>query len=103
MTLREALLGAEQLPWNHHLFLPENQRWSLESPCSVLNLAEEENPENPPVARENGLRYALGVHDVQEIVSNARQQMLSPTVAQLLQAFFFYYDNDAFVDFSKTE
>ena len=102
MTLREVLLRAEQLPWNRHLFLPENQPWSLESPCAVLNLDEEKNPDDPPVVRKNGLRYALGVHDVQQVVSNARQQMLSPTVAQLLQAFLFYYDNDAFVDFSKT-
>jgi myosin-crossreactive antigen len=77
-----------------------DKNWNLNSDCAVLNSDDlETDEEDPKFALENGLIYALGIHDVQDIVINAKEQNLNCTGEDLLQAFLFYYNIDAFIDF----
>ena len=46
----------------------------------------------------NNLKYALNMAAAQDIVSNLKQQKQNITDDDLLNAFNFYMENDAFID-----
>ena len=58
-----------------------------------------DGPDQHPLAVEHGLRCSIGANEVIDIAINARDQLPTATIEQLLEAFLIYYDNDAFVDF----
>ena len=102
IPLREALTLAETSPHDAALFLPSDAVWAIETPCAILAIDPYDDGEvDPPFARQRGLRRALSVSQIQDIVANAREQIAEPTPEQLLAAFLFYYDRDAFIDFGK--
>lgn len=102
LELREVLINADDYSWRNSLFLPENKNWNLGSASAVLNLDYLEIDEDvPQFAIDNNLIYSLGIHDVQDIVINAREQLTNCTDEDLLRAFLYYYDNDAFIDVNK--
>ncbi|MCP4546845.1 MAG: hypothetical protein GY835_10320 [bacterium] len=102
-TLREVLLTQDLLPeaW---LYLPESEPWSLESPALVARSVEVP-PEDelelkagyPAAALQHNLVSALQSATIEDIVSNLQAQVAAPSAEQLLQAFLYYYDNDAFL------
>lgn len=101
-TLREVLHRAEEQPWDAKLYLPTNEVWELGTRCAVLvDSQDRDEDEEPPFARENGLTYALLMSAVQDIVSNAQQQVANITPEQMLAALLFFYDCDAFIDFGS--
>ena len=82
-----------------HLFLPSDQTWSLVVPALVIDLdAVDKEPED--IERQTGLQYALPLRTVRQITENARRQLRTPTPGELLRAFCFYYNRDAFIDFA---
>jgi hypothetical protein len=100
-TFRSVLASIDDQP-NHWLFLPASEDWHLDSPCAVLTTDDlEPDEEIPAFAREHDLTCALDVAAVQDVVSNASQQLGTPTIEQLFDAFLYYYDNDAFKDFGS--
>ena len=99
VTLSEALLSAEQLPWQSNLYLPSHRKWTEDSEAAVLDTENEEEPENPAFAQMHSLMRALSISDVQQIVYNAKQQRPNADTTELVQAFQFYFDRDAFIDF----
>ncbi len=102
IKLRDVLTNSEEHPWRAFLFLHEDKNWNLDSDCAVLNLDDLEiDEEVPQFAIDNNLIYALSIQDVQDIVINAREQRTNCTDEDLLKAFLYYYDNDAFIDFNK--
>jgi hypothetical protein len=98
-TLGEVLGNDSRFNSGHFLYLPMDEVWQLETKCAVL--AQSDLDGVPDVAQQNGLSYALGIAAVQDIVANAREQIASASLAQLLQAFLFYYDHDAFITFGE--
>lgn len=97
-TLREALETVDGAPYDAALFLPPAEVWSLDTPCAVLRVDPYDDSEAPPpFARQHELTRALSVAQVQDIVCNIRQQVAAPSPEQLLAAFLFYYDRDAFI------
>jgi hypothetical protein len=79
------------------LYLAENAVWSLQTTAAVL--AESDVDGNPPFAEVQGLRYAIGMGAVCEVAQNAKLQLGTVTPDQLLEAFLYYYDHDAFLCF----
>jgi hypothetical protein len=99
-TLGEVLSATERLPLDADVFLPFDEVWGLDTRCAVVRVdryAEERT--TPEIAARNGLGYALQVAQVQDIVANAREQRPAATVEDLVAAFLFFYDRDAFIDF----
>jgi hypothetical protein len=73
--------------------------WQLGTRCTVqLSGDEESTPDGP---RQSEFRYAVEMSVVQDIVANAEGQLRRANPSQLLQAFLFYYDHDAFIDFER--
>ena len=53
----------------------------------------------PAIATRPGWKVTLDSATIEDIVINAHDQVDEPSVAQLLDAFVFYVENDAFVLF----
>lgn len=102
IPLREALTLAETSPHDAALFLPGDAGWALDTPCAILAVDPYDDGEaDPPFARQRALRRALSIAQVQDIVANAREQIAELTPEQLLAAFLFYCDRDAFITFGE--
>ena len=99
IKLSDVLLSAEQLEWQRELFLPSDRNWTVYTEGAILDTENEEDPDNPIFAQTHRLIGTLGIAEIQDIISNAKQQDPAADVSRLLQAFLFYYDNDAFIDF----
>ena len=101
MTIEDVLMGAANLLWSDSLFLPEGEKWGLETKGLVWDPDDVDSDEDevPKIAEENGLLCCIGIQVIQQVVDNARQQLQNCSVEQLFDAFLYYYDNDAFIEF----
>ncbi len=103
-TLGEVLLNPVELSLDADLFLPYGEAWNSTTRCAVIPVdryAVED--EVPNLAVQNSLERALQIAQVQDVVVNARQQCNQITVENLVTAFLFYYDRDAFINFDTID
>jgi len=99
LTLGQVLNNSADFDSRHFLYLPMDEIWELGTTCSVL--AQSEECGVPATAKENGLSYALGIAEIQDIVANVKLQTADVSASQLLEAFLFYYDHDAYIDLER--
>ncbi|QEG26876.1 hypothetical protein GobsT_16240 [Gemmata obscuriglobus] len=100
LTLGDVLTSPTRPGRDVHLFLPADRPWALSAPALVVDLDDgDEEPEN--VERRTGFRYVLPLSTVGQITANARRQLRTPTAGELLRAFLFYYNCDAFIDVTR--
>lgn len=100
IKFRNVLLYSEKFELSDALLLIRDNN----SECTVLDPDDVENDidEEPKFAAENNMKYALSMQDLQGIVDNAYHQNPNCKENDLLQAFLFYYDHDAFITFDIT-
>jgi len=55
----------------------------------------------PEIAKRSGWEITLDSDCIEDIVDNASDQIENPTVDQLFEAFVFYFNNDAFIDWLR--
>lgn len=104
IKLSALLSNAMEYSWEDCLYLPNTEIWDLDSDCAILNLDDlADDEEDPEFAIKNNLKYALDIQQVQDIVANATDQNPKCSLNQLLEAFLFYYTNDAFLIFKKSK
>lgn len=98
-TLIDILSNSEKLPWNASLFLSGKHPFLSENSAMVIDQDKDEDPEEREKRLEEvGYRYALSISTVQEIVNNLKLQIENPTNDQLIEAFNYYFKNDAFIE-----
>ena len=104
-TLADVLVEPRGQPGGW-LFLPKDEEWELGVAALVKEMEEvppgdegEEEAGYPQQARTANLMAALRLVDVEDVVANARAQKPDASEAELLEAFLYYYDNDAFITF----
>lgn len=87
--------------WSDALFLPEDEVWNLNTKCMVLDPDDVEDDEEdaPQIAKEKGLIYTLSIQNVQMIYENVHEQKEDCSNDDLIKAFLYYYDNDAYIEF----
>lgn len=51
----------------------------------------------PKEAIDNNLMYVLSMQMIQSIVKSAKEQRTEVSEEDLVEAFLFYYDNDAYI------
>jgi hypothetical protein len=74
--------------------------WDRDSLAAVLDIEPYYDPENEPdFVKEHGLRFIFFVGDLAQIVENARLQLSTVNISQLIDAFNYYCDHDAFLEF----
>lgn len=96
--LSEILIEIDALPWNYALFLPVEKPWNGDALCVVLDPNDSEDAdEDPEMAKQLNLTYALSVQDAQSIVANAKEQLPTINMQGLVDALNFYHANDAFI------
>lgn len=93
-------MTADKLPWRYALYITGSYPWREDSLCAVVNSDELESSDQvKDFVRTNNLRYCLGVQAIQDIVANAKQQIVDIGITHLIDAFNFYYKHDAFINF----
>jgi hypothetical protein len=98
--LANVLLHIDEQDWTHELYVEGAPPFQVRTRCLVLEEGEE--PEQPPeLARRHGLRRALSVHQAQGVVHNARAQKPEVGAAELVAAFNYYFEHDAFLVLTK--
>lgn len=102
ITLAKVLLKIEELPWEYALYISAaDAAWSEDMKCMVLDPEDTDDPDDDPdVAKTNGLKYALTISDVQDIVENASAQKKNVNQKELFDAIKYYFDNGAFITLS---
>lgn len=101
-TLAETLQSAPSLPWRAALYLPVEIRWELNTPTIICNPDDlHDETTGTDAIPAPGMRYALSIADVKDIVDNARKQRPDCSPDDLLKAFLFYFERDAFIEFGQ--
>lgn len=100
-TIKDVLINASDLLWSDSLFLPDTVVWELGTKALICDPddVESEDDEIPQIAKEIGLPLSIGIQDIQQVVGHARRQVEDCSIEQLFEAFLYYYDNDAFIEF----
>ena len=87
------------LPWNHVVYLPAGTP-TLDTECVVLD-PDLVTPDQdvPAQAARLGFEQGLGIDDIRSIRENTRLQGRDTSDYAMLQAFVYYLQNDAFIEF----
>ena len=81
------------------LYLP-SLPWTLETEGVFAPYTKDVDQRDvPEAAKQNGWTVTLDSDAIEDIVENASDQVNEPSVDQLFEAFVFYYENDAFIEF----
>ena len=99
--LINVLREIKEYPDECDLYMKDEFPWSAATPCAVLSTRDLFPEEDPPFAVEKGLRHGLSVQQAQDMVSNAKEQKRQLTDEEIIRAFNYYYDNDAYVDLGR--
>ncbi|HSX55900.1 MAG TPA: hypothetical protein VLG14_11420 [Sphingomonas sp.] len=99
----QAITNSSPLAW---VYLPSEEKWSLDSASAILE-SEEVSPDQeddddagvPDFAKANGFIRALPVTSLQDVVQNALAQKPDAGPSDIFAAFEFYYERDAFIRF----
>ena len=99
LELKQVLINISEFDWSYALYLEAGEVWNLNTKCAVLdpNDVEDDDEELPTYAKKNKLVYVLTIQEIKGIIKNAYQQKKDCSEDDLLKAFVYYYDNDAFI------
>lgn len=67
--------------------------------CTDLNLSPDEEADVRLGFMKEGWRVTLSGEDIEDIIENTHEQIESPSIHDLLIAFNFFLENDAFIAF----
>lgn len=99
VTIREALENTDVFQgW---LYLPAKP-WSLSTEGIFIKENRDADPAAPflpAILAPCQLKETLDAASMEDIILNAEQQLGRPTLEELFEAFLFYVENDAFIDF----
>jgi hypothetical protein len=100
LKLGEVLSTIRTFKWNYALYIGGDFPFEHDSPCAVLDPNDSDDPDlDPDFAIQHDLEYALSVQQAQDVVENAMAQKKQLDIEDILEAFNFYYENDAFIKF----
>jgi hypothetical protein len=102
ISLAQVLWSINDLPWDYALYIPiADTSWTEDMKCMVLDPETTNNPDDDPdEAKSNGLKYALTIGEVQDVVENIKAQKHNAEIGLIIKALNFFYENDAFIDLS---
>jgi hypothetical protein len=102
ITLADVLRTAPSLPWREALYLPVEVPWDLSTRAILFDSDDLYDAKaNTDEVPQPGMRYVHSIADVRDIVNNARQQRPECSLEDLLKAFLFYYERDAFIELEE--
>lgn len=102
VSIRDVLLFPENNP-DTWFYLPPNQaEWNLDTEGVFSLDSSDFSPDSdaylPEQVRKNGWIETLDAASIEDVLENVKAQLDKPSLDQLLSAFIFYYENDAFLE-----
>ena len=99
MTINDVFQQLDQLQWSDCIYLPPGHP-TLATPC-IVHDPDDVDPgkDVPDIAESLGYAEGLGIDDLRSVRDNAKLQGRGPTTDELLQAFTYYLQHDAFITF----
>src|SRR4051794_9206667 len=102
--LGDVLANAETSSSRDALFLPMDEAWTLDTPSIVTDLDAINDPASEAInADGRTYQYALGIDTLIDVIVNAREQAKNVSRDEILEAFLYYYDHDAFIAFAQRD
>jgi len=103
VTIGEALRLTMQNPQLNLgvLYLPE-QQWTLDTAGMFVDFDKDYDPnvdQTPEEVKINNWRETLDTDLIDQVIFNARAQRPTVTMEELVEAFSYYFDRDAFLRF----
>lgn len=103
ISIRNIFMSSETIPDTWFYLPPDQSKWSLDTE-GIFSLSSFDFPPDsddflPEQVKNNGWIDTLEGAAIEDVIDNAKYQLENPTVDQLLNAFIFYYENDAFMEF----
>lgn len=97
--LGDFLTGSVELDPRMYLYMSMNEIWALGTRCCMLDTSDIDG--NPEFSEQNNFEFVIEAAAIIDIVENLNLQIPRPAPEQLLDAFLFYYDNDAFISVAE--
>lgn len=90
LALADLLPKIESIPWGYALYIPSSDtKW--QSDMTVMVLDPDVDDDEPKVAIDNGMKYALMISNLQDVIQNLRMQKANPDIDDFIKAVEFYY------------
>jgi len=103
ISIRDALSNSGSNPATFFCLPSDSSGWTLDTKgmfaLDSIDFGPESDEFLPEQVREGSWVEALEGADIESIVYNVNYQIKNPTSEQLLRAFIYYYENDAFICF----
>ncbi|WP_338767687.1 hypothetical protein [Massilia sp. METH4] len=100
VKLKDVLVQEDR--YSGWFYLPD-QPWTLETEGIFAKRDKHSNPGSddhiPAIVDQLGASVTIDAAGIEDVICNAKAQIDEPTPEQLLEAFTFYVDNDAFIEF----
>jgi hypothetical protein len=104
-TLQEVLSNINSYSIKYWLYLPDDEKWTLQSRAAVLESEEvpperEDDPDAgiPAYAKQHNLMEVLPISVIQSIVNYAINQKKEVDLDEIFESLIYYYDNDAYLE-----
>ncbi|MBF6027684.1 hypothetical protein ICY20_08050 [Pseudomonas sp. P115] len=103
ISIRDVLTSPENNPQGWFYLPPDSAQWSPET-LGVFSLDSSDFPPDsddylPKQAKEDGWIATLETSAIEDVVDNAKDQLPAASAVDLFNAFLFYFENDAFIEY----
>ena len=103
ITIRDVLSFPENNPGTWFYLPPDKTIWDLDT-MGIFSLDSSDFPPDsndylPEQAKKDGWIEVLDGASIADVIDNVKDQLDNPSLNQLFDAFLFYDENDAFLDF----
>ncbi|GEM_PF-584979 len=103
ISVRDVLSHPEKNPETWFYLPPNLREWNLNTE-GIFSLDSFDFPSDsddflPEQVKQNGWIETLDGASIEDVIDNVNNQLENPSLDQLLQAFIYYFENDAFIVF----
>jgi len=103
ISVRDVLSHPEKNPETWFYLPPNLREWNLNTK-GIFSLDSFDFPPDsddflPEQVKKNGWIETLDGASIEDVIDNVNNQLENPSLDQLLQAFIYYFENDAFLVF----
>lgn len=103
ISIKDVLSYPEKNPETWFYLPPNSKEWNLNTK-GVFSLDSFDFPPDsdeflPEQVKNNGWIETLDGAGIEDVIDNVNDQLVNPSLDHLLQAFIYYFENDAFLVF----
>ncbi|OTP80928.1 DUF7716 domain-containing protein [Gilliamella apicola] len=102
LSIHDLLINIKDMPRFWFYLPPDSKSWTLDTIgfCGVEDIDDNYEINLPKQVIEEGWIATLEQADIEDIVIVANNNSDNPTIDELFDSFVFYFENDAFLQYS---